>query len=101
MKKIVLMFLAFVFVCTTAFAFIYEGKIMTKEEIKQLTDDALIQTFTEIMIEKRATQEFHRNTGFTPKEYENFKLLLGFIINLRREFVSRNIEVPPIEDWIK
>ncbi|MBF0479628.1 MAG: hypothetical protein HQL26_09100 [Candidatus Omnitrophica bacterium] len=101
MKKIILMLCVLAFTCSTAFAFLFEGKVMTREEIKQLTDDALLQTYTDIMIEKRANEAFHANSGYSPKEYENYKVLLTYVVNLRQEMANRKIDPPAVGEWLK
>ena len=86
---------------TQAFAFLYEVKILTKAELQKLTNDQLMESFKGAVIERKASESFHGKAGFTPKEYDSFKTLLGFIIDLREEMVRRELEPPPIEDWLR
>ena len=83
------------------FAFIYQVKILTKEEVKILKDSQLQEVYVDVMIEKKASETFHQRAGFAPKEYEQFKELLGMVIRLRQEMLERKMEVPPVDEWIK
>ena len=66
-----------------------------------MKNEELISVYTDAVIEREASQTFHGKAGFTPKEYDSFKKLLGFIINLRQEMVNRELEPPPITEWLK
>lgn len=101
MKKILSAFLIFSFLCTTAFAFLYEVKIYSKEELKKLNNDALVELYTSALIEREASETFHGKAGFTPKEYESYKDLLGLIVRIRQEMVARDLQPPPIDEWLK
>ena len=101
MKKMAAFFILFVFLSTTAFAFLYEVKILKKEELKKLSNDEIVSLYTDAQIEKTASETFHGKAGFTPKEYENFKELLGLIIRIRQEMVERDLVPPPINEWLK
>ena len=101
MKKIILLFVMMFTLSTFAFAFLYEVTILTKEEIKKLKNEELISIYTDAVIEREASETFHGKAGFTPKEYQSFKDLLGLIIHLRQEMLSRELEPPPITDWLK
>ena len=101
MKKIIVLMCLFSLVCSTSFAFIYEVKILTKKEIHALEDAKLQEVYVDVIIEKRASETFHQRSGFAPKEYKQFKALLGMVINLRQEMLDRKIEVSPIDEWIK
>ncbi|MBF0522706.1 MAG: hypothetical protein HQL24_06580 [Candidatus Omnitrophica bacterium] len=102
MKKMILVLaLVFCMLATPALAFLYETKILTNDEIKQLTDQQLNDVYTEAMIEKQSVAIFQGKAGFTPKEFESFKTLLGFVVRLRQEMVKRGIEAPPVEEWLR
>ena len=82
-------------------AFLYEVKIPTKEELKKLNNDQLVDLYTSALIEREASETFHGKAGFTPKEYQSFKDLLGLIVRIRQEMLSRELEPPPIDQWLK
>ena len=84
-----------------AFAFLYEVKVLTKEEVQKLTNDQLVDVYKDAVIERKASETFHGKAGFMPKEYESFKQLLGLIIRIREEMKTRELEPPPIEDWLR
>ena len=103
MKKFII-FLTLLFVCTTqamAIFNLYEIKDMTKEELAKLSKDALLDLYTNALIEKQANETFHGKAGFSPKEYDNYKILLNLIIKIRQEMINRDLEPPPIDQWIK
>ena len=101
MRKIFLVLALMSFLSTNAHAFLYEAKILSKEEIKVLTDQQLLDTFIAAKIEVEASKAFHGKAGFNPKEYVQFKDLLGFIVRLHQEMKSREIEIPPVDEWLR
>jgi len=82
-------------------AFLYDISLMSKEEIKSASDAQLLQSYIDAKIELDASRTFHGKAGFTPKEYEKHKDLLNYIITLRLEMQLRELEVPPIDEWIR
>jgi len=101
MKKIILFLGLFVLICTQAWAFLYVVNILTKEEIKKLSKEEMVDVYIEIVIERKASENFHGKAGFTPKEYNKYKDLLRFIVKLRQEMQNREMEVPPVEEWVR
>jgi len=84
-----------------AAAFLYEIPTLTKEDIKKLTDAELVTKYIEVKIELDASRTFHGQAGFTPKEYNRHKDLLNLIVVLRLEMQLREMEVPPIDEWLR
>ncbi len=102
MKKILSLFFVFLLLTSTAQAFLYDLKILTKQEIQQLDDEALISTYAEAKIEEKTSAEFHQAAGFSnSKEYNKRKDLLRFIIYLNHEMTTRGITPDPIDVWLK
>jgi len=103
MKKGILLILvaSILMISTQADAFLYDYVILTKEEIKKLSEAELLSSYIEAKIELDASRSFHGRAGFTPKEYNRHKKLLKSIVTLRLEMQVREIDVPPIEDWIR
>ena len=101
MKKIVFIILFLLMFAGTSFAFLYEVKILNKEEIAQLKNEQLVDVYTDVLIERQASETFHGRAGFTPKEYQSYKDLLGFVVRLRQEMSNRKMEPPPVSDWLK
>lgn len=101
MKKILTWVMFFVFSASIANAFLYQVPILTKEEIKKVSDQQLMDSYIEAVIERSASETFHGKAGFTPKEYNNFKDLLGFIVRLRQEMLKREMETPPVDEWLR
>lgn len=68
--------------------------ILDKPAIIKLTDDQLIDTYENTIVEIEANRSFHATSGFSPKEYKNYKALLKFRLLLLIEIHSRNLELP-------
>ena len=91
-----------VLVIKPARAFLYEIEMLSPEQISVLTDQKLIESYTEAKIEEKTSAEFVLAAGFSSaKDYEKRKSLLRYIIYLHREMNKRNIEPDPIEEWLK
>ena len=69
-------------------------KILDKKEIVQLSDEKLVDTYLDVLVEIEAVKAFHTTSGFMPKEYRTFKDLLRFRLLLIMELTKRNIELP-------
>ncbi len=101
MKKLICTLLLSCWLASSASAFLYEVNILSKEEIHALKDDQLIDLFISAKIEVEASKSFHGKAGFNPKEYEKFKALLGLIVRLHQEMKTRELEVPPMDEWLR
>ena len=101
MRKIFLTGFILLTFATRATAFLYEVNILSRDQIQKLTNEQLLDNFKAAVIERKADETFHGKAGFTPKEYANYKALLGFIIDIREEMAKRELEPPPIEDWLR
>ena len=83
---------------TPAHAFLFQVQVLDQKEISNLSEKALMDTYLEVLIEERAVTIFYTNSGFTPKEYNQFKELLRYRVYLMMEIQKRKLEVPKI-DW--
>jgi hypothetical protein len=68
--------------------------ILDKPSIVKLTDEQLIDTYENTLVEIEASRSFHTTSGFSPKEYKDYKSLLKFRLLLLVEIHSRNLEIP-------
>ena len=68
--------------------------ILDKSAIVKLTDEELIDTYENTIVEIDADRSFHATSGFSPKEYKDFKALLKFRLLLLVEIHGRNLELP-------
>ena len=68
--------------------------ILDKPAIVRLTDDQLIDTYENAIVEIDASRAFHATSGFSPKEYKDFKAMLKFRLMLLVEIHNRNLELP-------
>jgi len=70
--------------------------ILDKAGITKLTDDQLIDTYENTEVEIQAANSFHATSGFSPKEYKDYKAMLKFRILLYVEIHSRNLDLPQL-----
>ena len=68
--------------------------LLEKPAIVKLTDDQLIDNYENTLVEIEASRAFHATSGFSPKEYKDFKSLLKFRLMLIVEIHNRNLELP-------
>ena len=68
--------------------------ILDKSSITKLTDDQLTDVYENTIVEIEANRSFHATSGFSPKEYKDYKALLKFRLMLLVEIHSRNLELP-------
>ena len=94
-KKFALAMMMFLFLTPWAMAeYPSDVIILEKPAITKLTDDQLIDTYENVLVEIDASRAFHATSGFSPKEYIDFKSLLKFRLLLLVEIHSRNLEIP-------
>lgn len=78
-------------------SFLFEEPILTQDAIGKLDDKALIDTYTNVIIEEEAVKTFYENSGFSnPQEYRHFKELLHYKINLITEIEKRKLNPPKL-----
>ena len=68
--------------------------ILDKPAIVKLSDDQLIDAYENTTVEIEANRSFHATSGFSPKEYKDYKAMLKFRLMLLVEIHSRNLELP-------
>jgi len=94
-KKFALAIMMFTFLTPIAHAeYPTDVIVLDKAGIAKLTDDQLIDTYENALVEIDASRSFHATSGFSPKEYKDFKALLKFRLLLLVEIHSRNLEIP-------
>lgn len=81
----------------SAQAFLFDTKILEKNEIVKLADEQLIETYLDVIVEIEALKTFYARGGLTPKEYNNFKSVLRYRIFLTQEIIKRGLEIPKTE----
>ena len=94
-KKIALAMMMVLFLTPLSMAeYPSDVTILDKSSIAKLTDDELVDTYENTLVEIQADTSFHTTSGFSPKEYKDYKALLKFRLLLLVEIHSRNLEVP-------
>ncbi len=74
-----------------------EVVILPKEEIVKLSDEQLTDTYIDVVVEIDASRSFHTTSGYTPKQYGEYKNLLKYKFLLLMEIHNRNIDIPQLE----
>ena len=75
-------------------AFMSEIQVLDKKEIVKLSDEKLVDTYLDVLVEIEAVRTFHTTSGFTPKDYRSFKDLIRYRLLLIMELKKRNVELP-------
>jgi hypothetical protein len=68
--------------------------ILDKPTIIKLSDSQLIDTYENTLVEIEASRSFHTTSGFSLKEYKDFKALLKFRLMLLVEIHNRELDLP-------
>ena len=97
MKKIICLGIVVLTLSVNAFAYLSEIKFLPKSEIAKLSDEALLDAYIEAVVELKASETFHATSGFTPKEYDNYKDLLRYKILLVQEIDKRKLAAPRMD----
>lgn len=102
MKKILIVVLMSVFLAgfsheRMVLAYMSDIVILEPKDISKLADDQLISTFIDVIVEMEASKTFHTTSGFTPKEYDAYKNLLRYRIELLMEIHKRGLEAPSLD----
>ena len=75
--------------------------VLDKTQIVKLSDDKLLDTYIDVLIELQAGRAFHTTSGFSPKEYDNYKQLLRYRILLLQEIDKRKLQASRADDMEK
>ena len=68
--------------------------ILEKADVSKLSDEKLIDAYMDDLVELEAIKTFHTTSGFTPKQYDEYRNLLKYRLQLLMEIHSRNLEIP-------
>ena len=81
----------------SGWAYMEDAAILDKKDIIKLSDEKLIDTYVDVIVEMEASKTFHATSGFTPKEYTAYKDLLRYRIQLLIEIHKRGLEAPGLD----
>ncbi len=103
LKKYFLRFLllGLFFVCfspASSFAYPSAVSVLPAKDIVKLSDSALSAVYLDTIIEIEAIKIFHKTSGFSPKEYQEYKSLLRFRYELKSELQHRQLDIPSIDE---
>jgi len=68
---------------------------LDQKAVAALTDDGLKDKYIDALVEIEASKSFHSTSGFTPNEYNKYKVLLKYRLLLLFEIYKRKLEIPP------
>lgn len=95
MKKTILILCVLLSMTTSVFAdFTSRVTIVQADEISKLSDVKLIDTLEDVLVEIEAKKTFHTTSGFKPVQYDEYRDLLKFRLQLLMEIHNRNLEIP-------
>ena len=80
-----------------AAAFLYDIPVYDEPTIAALSDEKLLDTYVEVLIEMEASTTFSRTAGFNKQEYEKYKGMIRYRVRLMNELKRRRLEVPGID----
>ena len=98
MKKILALVVLSLFLVKPVLVFaemVSRVTLLQKAEITKLSDDKLVDAYEDVLVELEAIRTFHLTSGFTPKQYDEYRDLLKFRLDLLMEIHNRNLELPP------
>ncbi len=96
MGKRLLLLMVFVLCLTSLSIAGYPASVtvLEKAEIAKLNDEQVVDAYQDAIVEIEASRSFHTTSGFSPKEYKEYKSLLKYRLLLAAEIHSRNLETP-------
>ncbi len=69
--------------------------ILDKTEISRLSDERLVDLYMDTLVDIQAMKTFHTTSGFSnPRQYEDYRRLLKFRLQILLEIHNRNLEIP-------
>lgn len=73
-------------------------KVLAAKDIVVLADDKLLEAYIDVLAELEASKAFHTTSGFTPKEYKQYKDIVKYRLELLFEIHRRKISIPTINN---
>ena len=97
-RRILSLCLGFVLLAQTlGFSFVYQLVIPEKSTIAKLSNEQLINSYLDVLVELEAAKTFHQTSGFRPADYEKYKALIRYRLDLLMEIQKRKLEAPKFE----
>lgn len=76
---------------------LFSTPVKSLEEIRKMSDQELIDTFIDVMVDIEASTVFSQAAGFTKKDFDQYKRLLKYRVYLIQEFQRRKLPIPKIQ----
>ena len=73
-----------------------EIQILEAGDMAALSDQKLLDVYMDAAVEIEASKAFHSTSGFSPKQYKQYKALLKYRLRLLMELQHRKLDVPPV-----
>lgn len=68
--------------------------ILDKKEVAQLSNDGIRAAYMDTLVEIEAQRLFHATSGFSAKEFKDYKDLLKYRLMLSIQMRQRKLEIP-------
>ena len=94
--KLLFFLLSAIIVCSPAKAYPPEIRVLERSELKSLSDEAILDTYIDAVVEIEAMRAFFSTSGFTPRDYKSYKNLLRYRILLIEEMEKRSLKKPTV-----
>ena len=95
MKKTVVALALVLFLTSPVFAaFTSNVTVLEKADISKLIDEKLTDAYMDTLVEIEAIKTFHATSGFTVKQFDEYRELLKYRLRLLMEIHTRNLEIP-------
>jgi hypothetical protein len=73
--------------------------ILDKKDITKLTDDQLVNTYMDTVVDVEARKDFFWHFGLAGKDLEDYKVAMKYRLELLMEIHSRNLDIPQFERY--
>ncbi len=98
MRNLILAALIIVASIPSVFAgFASDVVIINDDEIAKLSDEKLVDTYVDTLVDIEANKTFHTTSGFSPKDFREFKDTIKFRYKLITEIHKRGLEIPQFD----
>lgn len=73
--------------------------ILDKKDISKLTDEQLLNTYMDTVVDVQARKDFFWHFGLAGKDLDEYKAAMKYRLLLLMEIHSRNLDIPQFERY--